>query len=74
VRFDKASASLWSTGQSHFTYKNREFTISVPFEDVRIAPAAAGAVYRETEELLRLLAESLLPKWQNRARSRFFRV
>jgi len=74
VHFDDVPTSLWSTGQSRFTFKNRVFEISVPFEDVRIAPAEAGAIYPETEELLRLLAENLLPKWQSRARSRFFRV
>ena len=74
VHFEEATASLWSTGKSRFTYKNRVFEITVPFEDVRIAPAEAGAIYSETEELLRLLAENLLPKWQSRARSRFFRT
>ena len=74
VHFEEATASLWSTGKSRFTYKNRVFEITVPSEDVRIAPAEAGAIYSETEELLRLLAENLLPKWQSRARSRFFRT
>jgi hypothetical protein len=74
VRFDEASASLWSTGQSRFTYNNREFEITIPFEDVRVAPLEAGAIYRETEELLRLLAEKLLPKWRSRERLRFFRT
>ena len=46
--------------------------ISIPFEDIRIAPFEAGAVYPETEELLRMLAESLLPRWQSRQRSRYF--
>jgi hypothetical protein len=74
VRFDDAHTSLWSTGQNRFTYKNRVFELTVPFEDVRVAPAEAGAIYRETEELLRLLAENLLPKWHSRASSRFFRT
>ena len=74
VVFEEAPASLWSSGRSRFTFKDRVFEITVPFEDVRIAPVEAGAIYRETEELLRLLAETLLPKWQNRARSRFFRT
>ena len=74
VVFEEVPASLWSTGRSRFTFKNCMFEITVPFEDVRIAPVEAGAIYRETEELLRLLAENLLPKWQNRARSRFFRT
>ena len=43
--------------------------------DTRIAgPADADAIYPETEELLRLVIENLVPKWQNRERSRFFRV
>jgi hypothetical protein len=72
VQFDGPPASLWSKARDRFTFKNRAFEISVPFADIRVAPAEAGAVYPETEELLRALAEDLLPKWQNRARSRFF--
>ena len=72
VLFDDPPASFWSTARSRFTFKNRVYEISVPFADIRVAPAEAGAVYRETEELLRMLAETVLPKWQNRARSRYF--
>jgi hypothetical protein len=73
IRFDTESATLWSTGPDHFTFQGRVFQISTPFQDIRIAPAEAGAIYPETEELLRLVSEHLFPKWQNRARSRFFR-
>jgi hypothetical protein len=72
IQFDSPPASLWSVAPNRFIFKNREYEISTPFEDIRIGPAVAGAIYPETEELLRLLAESLLPKWQNRARSRYF--
>ena len=74
VHFAEAPASLWSTSRTRFTYKDRLFEISVPFQDVRIAPAEAGAIYPETEELLRLLSDNLLSKWQARERSRFFRL
>jgi hypothetical protein len=50
------------------------FEVSIPFADIRIAPAEPGAAYPETEELLRLVASDLLPKWQHRARSRFFKT
>jgi hypothetical protein len=72
IQFDSPPASLWSVARNRFTFKNRQYEISTPFEDIRIGPVVAGAIYPETEELLRLLAESLLPKWQNRARSRYF--
>ena len=72
VQLDSAPTSLWSTARPRFTFKNRAYEITIPFADIRIAPAEAGAIYSETEELLRMLAESLLPRWQNRARSRFF--
>jgi hypothetical protein len=72
IGFDAELASVWSVTRSRFTFKNRVYEISIPFEDIRVAPAEAGAVYRETEELFRMLTESLLPKWQNRSRSRYF--
>ena len=72
IRFESEPASLWSLDRNRFTFNNRVFEISIPFEDIRVAPVEAGAVYRETEELLRMLSESLLPKWQNRSRSRYF--
>jgi hypothetical protein len=72
VQLDSAPTSLWSTARTRFAFKDRVYEITIPFADIRIAPAEAGAVYSETEELLRMLAESLLPRWQNRARSRFF--
>jgi len=73
VQFDVARTSVWSTRPGSFAFKERVFEISMPFADIRIAPAEAGAVYRETEELLRMVVETLVPKWQTRARSRFFR-
>jgi hypothetical protein len=72
VRFESEPVSLWSLDRNRFTFKSRVFEISIPFEDIRVAPAEAGAVYAETEELLRMLSESLLPKWQHRSRSRYF--
>jgi hypothetical protein len=72
IQLDSGPASLWSAARNRFTFKNRVFEISVPFADIRIAPAEAGAVYQETEQLRRMLAENLLPRWQNRSRSRFF--
>jgi hypothetical protein len=74
IHFGTGHATLWSAGPDRFTFKGREFQISTPFQDIRIAPIEAGAVYRETEELLRLVSEHLFPKWQSRARSRFFRA
>jgi hypothetical protein len=71
IRFDDSQTSLWSKRPSRFTFKNRVFELSIPFADIRIAAAEPGAAYPETEELLRLLASDLLPKWQHRARSRF---
>ena len=57
-----------------FTFKGQTYEVTAPFGDIRIAPAEAGAVYRETEELLRMVIEKFIPKWQNRERSRFCRV
>jgi hypothetical protein len=74
VRFDSARGSLWRSRSNHFSFKGREFEISAPFGDVRIEPLDAGATYRETGELLRLIAENLMPKWQSRERSRFSRA
>lgn len=73
IHFDTERATLWSTGPDRFTFKERVFQISTPFQDIRIAPVEAGAIYPEMEELLRLVSEHLFPKWQSRARSRFFR-
>ena len=72
VEFDSAPASLWCTTRNRFKFKNVAYQISIPFEDIRIAPAEWGAIYPETEELLRMLSESLMPRWQNRQRSRYF--
>lgn len=74
IHFDTERSTLWSTGPDRFTFKDRVFQISTPFRDIRIAPAETGAIYPETEELLRLVSEHLFPKWQSRARSRFFRL
>jgi hypothetical protein len=74
IQFEGTRSSFWSLAPNRFTFKGRGYEVSAPFGDVRIAPAEAGAVYRETEELLRLVVESLIPKWQNRERSRFYRV
>jgi hypothetical protein len=74
VAFQESGGSLWSTGPSRFTFLGRTYAVSTPFEDVRVAPVEEGAVYPETEELLRLICEYLFPKWQSRARSRFFRM
>ena len=71
IQFESEPASLWSLDCNRFTFKNRVFEISNPFADIRVAPAEAGAVYRETEELLHMLSESLVPKWQHRSRSRY---
>jgi hypothetical protein len=72
IELDSAPTSLWSGGRNRFRFKDVIFEISIPFEDIRIAPVEEGAVYPETEDLLRMLAESLLPRWMNRARSRYF--
>jgi hypothetical protein len=72
VEIDSAPTSLWSTVRNRFRFKSVAYRISIPHEDIRIAPFEAGAIYPETEELLRMLAESLLPRWQSRQRSRYF--
>ncbi len=74
VHFDTERTTLWSSAPDRFTFKERVFQISTPFQDIRIGPLEAGAIYPETEELLRLVSEHLFPRWQTRARSRFFRV
>ncbi len=74
IQFDDAGTSLWSEQPSRFTYKERVFEITIPIADLRVAPAEAGATYRETEDLLLLVSGELLPKWKHRARSRFFRT
>jgi hypothetical protein len=73
VQFDDTHGSLWSTGPTRFTFKGRSYSVFRPFQDVRIAPVEEGAIYSETEELLRLVGEQLFDKWQVRARSRFGR-
>ena len=73
VEFELNGDSAWATGRTPFKFKERLYEISAPHQDVRIAPAEWGAVYSETDELLRLLMQSVLPKWQNRARARFYR-
>jgi hypothetical protein len=73
IQFEGTRNSFWSLAPNRFTFKGRAFEVTSPFGDVRIAPVEAGAVYPETEELLRLVNEHLVPKWQNRERSRFFR-
>lgn len=73
VEFELHGDSAWSPGQTRFKFKDRLYELSAPHQDVRITAAESGAAYRETDELLRLLTEYLLPKWQNRARSRFYR-
>jgi len=74
VRLEDSPRSFWSAGPHRFSFKDRPYEITARFGDVRVAPAEPGAVYRETEELLRLIVENLVSKWQNRERSRFFRV
>ena len=74
IQFEEARGTLWSTTPSRFRFKGRTYQVSAPFRDVRVAPIEAGAIYPETEELLRLVSEQLFPLWQSRARSRFFRV
>ena len=73
VEFELHGDSAWAVGRTRFKFRDRLYELSAPHLDVRIAPAESGAAYRETDELLRLLREYLLPKWQNRARTRFFR-
>lgn len=73
VEFELNGDSVWASGRTPFKFKDRLYEISVPHQDVRIAPAEWGAIYRETDELLLLITQSVLPKWQNRARARFYR-
>ena len=73
VEFELHGDPTSSVGRTRFKFRDRLYELSAPHLDVRITPAESGAVYRETDELLRLLREYLLPKWQNRARTRFFR-
>lgn len=72
IELESTPGSLWSTNRNRFKFRHLTYEISIPFADIRIAPAEAGAVYPETEELMRLLAENLVPRWLNRARARFF--
>jgi len=74
IEFEATGGSLWSSGSPRFSFYGRQFQLSAPFQDVRIAPVEAGALYPETEELLRVVSEHVFPKWQSRARTRFFRV
>lgn len=74
IHFEEARSSFWSQGPNRFTFKGRLYEVSAPHGDVRIAPAEKEIAYQETEELLRLVAEHLVPKWQSRARSRFIRT
>lgn len=74
IHFDTERATLWSAAPERFTFKGRVFQISTPFQDIRIGPLEPGTIYPETEELLRLVSEHLFPRWQTRARSRFFRL
>ncbi len=74
IQFDVTRSSFWALGPKRFTFKGLAVEITTPDGDVRIEPVEAGAVYRETEDLLRLIVENLIPKWQNRERSRFFRL
>lgn len=72
IELESTLNSLWSVNRTRFRFKHLIYEISIPFADIRIAPAEPGAVYPETEDLMRLLAENLVPRWMNRARSRFF--
>jgi len=74
IQFEETQGTLWSAAGSRFSFYGRQFQVSAPFQDVRIGPVEEGALYPETEELLRVVGEHLFPKWQSRARSRFFRV
>jgi len=74
IQFEGTRSSFWSLAPNRFTFKGQTYEVTAPFGDIRIAPAEAGAVYRETEELLRMVIEKFIPKWQNRERSRFCRV
>jgi hypothetical protein len=71
IHFENSGGSLWTVGPCRFTFKDREFELSRPYTDVLVAPAEPGAIYRETEDLLRLVRENIMPRWQNRARPRF---
>ena len=73
VAFELHGDSPQSLGPMRFKFKDRLYEISAPYKDVRIAAVERGAAYRETDDLLRLLAERLLPKWRNRAQARFYR-
>jgi hypothetical protein len=74
IQFEEAPATLWSATATRFRFKTRTYQVSAPFTDIRVAPIEPGAIYPETEEVLRLVGEHLFPVWQSRARSRFFRV
>ena len=74
IQFEGTRNSFWSLAPNRFTFKGRTYEVAAPFGDIRVAPVEPGAVYRETEELLRLVLENLIPKWQTRERSRFFRI
>jgi hypothetical protein len=74
IQFEETGSSLWSATATRFSFYGRQFQVSAPFQDIRIAPVEDGAVYPETEGLLRVVAEHLFPKWQSRARTRFYRV
>jgi hypothetical protein len=74
IQFEGAGASMWGRGSSRFTLKKRLFAITTPFQDVRIAPADPTDIFLETEELLKLVGDTLFPKWTARARSRFYRI
>lgn len=74
IQFEETRGSLWSGTPARFSFYGCQFQVTAPFRDVRISPIEEGAVYPETEELLRLVAEHLFPKWQSRSRTRFSRV
>jgi hypothetical protein len=74
IEFEPPAASFWAQGPNRFTFKGHLYDVSAPHEDIRVAAVEPGAAYRETDDLLHLIAEHLVPKWQNRARSRFMRV
>ena len=74
IQFEETGGTLWSRGATRFSFYGRQFQVSAPFQDVRIAPVEEGAIYPETEELLRVVAEHVFPKWQSRARTRCYRV
>ncbi|MDB6089580.1 MAG: hypothetical protein JWN85_2364 [Gammaproteobacteria bacterium] len=74
IRFEDAQSSLWAGHPSRFTFQNRLYEISIPFMDLRIAPAEPGAAYPETEALLRLMTDNLITRWQHRGPARVFRT